>query len=445
MIPRSLNSHGLLLLVLVGGMAQAGCIGKWFGGSEPKVEGADGSVPLAKVERLLDSFAERQVTLVADACEAVKGETRDPKMRRRAHHVKLANASAVYDIVTQPVALGRLADLYVLVELEYLVWVTEGGAEQLFGEGGSERLIAAVTEARRGMSHIADLALKTDRRARFDKLIRGWRDRNPDVEFITGIRFGALPEVAGKTFLESASSFFDVINPMDDTSSSVERARVLADRAFFFSKRIMKLADWQTEAALEDTLSKPEVRGVLSDVERAAASADRISRSVQELPDRVAQERKEFLAAWDARSKEIVGPVRELRSTIVEARELAVHATEAGKAFEQTFRALHEVVGKSDPDPSAPPSRPFDIREYTAAAAEIRDAARDATGLVDAGKSLVDHLVLRLIGVIVFFFGLLLGYRIVATRWVKPRNGPPRKTEIHRPATTWETRHGSPT
>ncbi len=446
MIPRSVKPRGLLLLVLLAATAQAGCIGKWFGGSEPRVEGADGSVPLAKVERLLDSFAERQVTLVADACEAIKRETLDPQTRRRAHHLKLANGNAVYDIVTQPRELGRLADLYVLVELEYLVWVTEGGAQHRFGDEGGEKLAAAATEARRGMSFIADLALKPDRRRRFDKLIRGWRDRNPDVEFIAGIRFGALPEIAGKTFLESASSFFDVINPMDDTSSSVERARVLADRAFYFSKRMLKLADWQAEAALEDTLAKPEVQGALSNVDRAVASADRISRTVEEMPDRVAKEREALFAAWDARSKDVVGSVREVRSTIVEARELAVHAAEAGRAFEQTFRALHDVVGKSESDPAAPPSRPFDIREYTAAAAELRDAARDATGLVDAGKSLIDHLVLRLIGVVVFFFGLLLGYRIVATRWLKPKTAAPRNsTELRRPPTTWETRYGSPT
>jgi hypothetical protein len=445
MIPISFARRGILLLCFLGGMAQAGCIGKWLGGSEPRVEGAEGEVPLAKVERMLDSFAERQVTLIADACESIKREARDPGMRRRAQHLKLSNGSAVYDVVTQPSALGRLADLYVLVELEYLVWVQEGWAVQNFGKEGGARLVAAGQEARHGMSGIANLALKPDRRTRLDALIRRWRVRNPDVEFITGIRFGALPEVVEKTFLESTSSFFDVINPLDDTSASVERARVLADRAFFYSKRFLKLTDWQFEASLEDTLARPEVQGLLADVDRAVASTDRISRTVQNLPEQVSKEREAILAAWDARSKELIGPVREVRSTIVEARDLAVQATEAGKAFEKTFRALHDVVGKSEPQPAAPPSRPFDIREYTAAAAEVREAAKNADGLLVTSEGFVDYLVWRVVAVIGLFFGVLLVYRLVVTRWVRPRNGPPRRTDVHRPATTWESRYGSPT
>ena len=438
--------HGFLFLFVLCALAQGGCITRWFGvGSEPSVEGTKGSITLTKLERLVDTFAERQVTLIADACEAVKRSSPDPDARRRAHHMKLANATAVYDIVTQPELLGRLADLYLLVELQYLVWVDEGRAMRQFGVQAGNRIVVAAEEARHGMIRLAELAMKPERRQRFDSLIRRWRERNPDVEFISGIRFGALPEGPEKSFLESTSSFFDVINPMDDTRTSVERARLLAERAFFFSKRILKLADWQAEAALEETLAKPEIRDVLSDLDRAVASAEQLSRTVREMPDYVAKEREAILAAWDARSNDVLGHVREIRATIAEARDLAAQAAEAGRAFEQTFRALHEVVGTSARDPAAPPAHPFDIREYTAAVAELRGAAREGTGLVDAGKSLVDSLFARLVALLALFFVLLLGYRLVVTRWIRPPNRPVRNTEIRRPPTTWETRYGSPT
>jgi hypothetical protein len=422
MVQSRARRRGLLLLLLLGVCAQAGCITRWLGlGGEPEVEGSKGKVPLARVERQLDSFAERQVTLIADACTAIKREARDPDERRRAHHFMLANGTAVYDIVTEPEPLRRLADLYILIELENLVWVVEGRAVKRFGDRGGQRLAAAIEEIRRGMSHVADLAMKPDRRLHFDALIHQWRERNPDVEFVAGIRFGALPGVAGKSVLESASSFFDVINPISDTSESVERARVLADRAFFYSKRFLKLADWQTEAAIEDVLAKPEVRGVLEDTHRAVVATEQISRTVRELPDRVAREREEILADFDERNEEVLGSVREIRGTIVDARELAARLTETGKAFEGTFRALHEVVGTSEKDPKAPPSRPFDIREYTQAAAKIGDAARDSEILLHAGRDFVDHLVRRLAELIVLFFAALLVYRLVATRWIRPK------------------------
>jgi hypothetical protein len=431
MIPRRVRRRAWVLLLVLGAGAQGGCVTRWLGlGGEPSVEGSQGSVPLAKVERLMDSFAERQVTLVADACDSIKREARDPEQRRMAHHLKLANGTAVYDIVTEPDPLRRLADLYVLVELEYLVWVTEGRAVKRFGDAGGGRLAAASEESSRAMSHLADLAMKPERRRQFDELILKWRERNPDVEFVAGIRFGALAGVAGKSFLESASSLFDVINPISDTSESVERARILADRAFFYSKRFLKLADWQAEAALDNTLAKPEVRGILSDVDRSAASAEQISRTIRELPDRIDREREELLNAWDERRGELIEPVREIRATLVEARELAARTTEAGRALEQTFRALHEVLEASSKDksPGAAPARPFDIREYTEAAAQVREAAGNGTGLLREGRDFVDHLVWRLAELIALFFVLLVGYRVVI-RWFRPGTRPPRPPE----------------
>ena len=425
---------------------QAGCVTRLLGlQGEPSVTGSKGSVPLSKVERLLDGFAERQVTLIADACDAIKRETPSPDERRGAHHLKLANGSAVFDLVTQPNPLSRLANLYILVELEHLVWVEEGLAEKKFGDPGRKRLAPAIEESRHGMSSIADLAMKPERRREFDRMIRGWRERNPDVEFVAGISFGALVENGGKSVFESTTSVFDVINPMEDTTQSVERARLLADRAFFYSKRVLKLADWQAEAALENTLALPEVQKILTNLDKLTASVEQVTPTIRDLPDRVAKEREALLAAWDLRSKEILGPVREIRQTIIDARELAERTTDAGKAFEKTFRALEDVVGKSEKAPDAPPSRPFDIRDVTAAAVEIRETAREGTGLLVTGRSLIDHVAWRVIELLMVLLGLLVVYRLVVARWIRP--GPPagRGKDAGRPPTTWESRHGSPT
>ena len=52
--------RSILLLLALGALAQTGCITRWLGmGGEPEVEGARGSVPIAKVERMLDTFADR--------------------------------------------------------------------------------------------------------------------------------------------------------------------------------------------------------------------------------------------------------------------------------------------------------------------------------------------------------------------------------------------------
>src|SRR5262245_31440043 len=89
------------LVILLAMVVQGGCVSRLFGG-EPAIKGAKGKIPLSHLEPLVDGYAERQVTLIADACEAIKRETTVPEQRRIAHRIKLANGTAVYDVVTYP-------------------------------------------------------------------------------------------------------------------------------------------------------------------------------------------------------------------------------------------------------------------------------------------------------------------------------------------------------
>jgi hypothetical protein len=402
----------------------AGCITRLLGGGgEPMLAGDKESIPLSKLERIILNFADRDVTLISDACEAIKREGATPEERRRAQHFKLANGTAVYDIVTSPNSLAHLVDLYVMIHLQHLVLIDEGNGGRLFGEKGAARLTTALEQVRGEIDQVARLAMKSKRKAQLDTMIQDWRKRNPKVEFVSGIRFGNLPELSGKTILEVIPSFFDVINPMDDTSRSVEETKQLAERAFYFSKRLPKLLHWQTDSALEDILAKPDLGQVLKDVTQTSGSIDRVSRIVERVPELVAAERKEFLAAWDARQEELRGTLAEVRGV--------------GQAFERTFDALNRLVEPAREAARAEASRPFDITEYTAAAAEIATMARDANTLLvspawterreDASRlanetlgraelgsrRTLNLLALRMVQVLVVFFVLLALYRIV--------------------------------
>jgi len=355
----------------------------------------------------------------------------------------LSNATAVYDIVTGPNSLGHLVDLYVIIHLQHLVLIDEGSAGRLYGEKGAAHLATALSEVRGEIDRLAELAMKADRKARLDQLIQDWRKHNPDVELVSGIRFGSLPTLSGKSLLEIIPSFFDVLNPMDDASHSVDESRLLAERAFYFAKRLPRLLDWQTDSALDDLLVKPEAHQVLKEVAQAGASIDRVSRIIERVPDLVAAERRELLAAWDARQKEAGSTLREIRATFSEGKDLAAEVNTAGKSLELTFDALDRIVNPANDGTSLERSKPFDIGDYSVAATEIAKMARDANSLVNDGNSLltspawskrqeevsrlasdavghaergsrrvVDHLAWRMVQVLVVFFGLLLLYRI---------------------------------
>jgi hypothetical protein len=223
----------------------------------------------------------------------------------------------------------------------------------------------------------------------------------------------------------------------------VDESRQLAERAFYFAKRLPRLLDWQMDSALDDMLVKPEAHQVLKEVAQAVASIDRVSRSIERVPDLVAAERRELLAAWDARQQEARSILREIRATFSEGRELAAQVNSAGESLELTFDALNRVV-KSGNDGTPPePSKPFEIGDYTIAATEIAKMARDANSLVNDGNSLLtspawskrqeevsrlasdavahaergskrvmDHVAWRMVQVLVVFFSLLIIYRI---------------------------------
>jgi hypothetical protein len=454
-----------------------GCLGNVVAEThEVSLAGKEGPIALSRLERILDGFAEREVVLVADACDAIESDAcQNATQRSLAHRLKTANATAVYDIVTSPNALGHVVDLYVMVRLQYLVWIQEGQALRIFGEKGKEHASGALETASRDMSRIADLAMKPERRAMLDQKIADWRRQSPEARFVSMVRFGNLPDPSGKSPLEALNSLFDVLNPLDETSQTLEDAKRMAERVFYFSKRLPQLATWQAETALDETVANPEISRLLEGVSRTSMSIDRITKVLETVPQTVAGERKEILAAWDAREGKVNSAVKEVGRTVAETKDLAVKVAEAERAGQdlvvqanelaksvgEVLREVAKMTESAKTSPSPAPTRPFNLSEYSAAAGEftklireINTTLQEGRALLDSpawvrrqeevnrltqqavghagerGKEWVDHLMLRVVEAMLAFFALLLLYRITAVRLVRPRRGPVRQLDL---------------
>ena len=441
------------LLGLFGGFALSGCLGNLMGnGGEPVLAGKTGSITISHLDRLLESFADREVALLATAADAIARDCcKTTAERSLARRMKSMNAMAVYDIVTTPNPLTHLVDLYVLINLQHLVWIEEDQALRIFGEKGKEHASAALGRAKEEMSRLADQAMKDEHRAALDQKIRQWRRENPQVRFVAMIRFENLTEVAGQSALETIGSFFDILNPLDDAAQQVEDARMMAERVFFFGKRFPQLMSWQSETALDELLAGPEVSRLLEGAGQTAASIDRVSKAIETVPAAVAAERQEMLAAWDAREAKLDSSVREIRGTFAEGKEFAAAATELSKSVALVLREV-EKLGEPSRNPApGPPGKPFDIAEYSAAAAEMSKLARELRTTLEAGQSLVDspawqkrqedlhrasddaaenaerhgnawvdHLSIRAAEILFLFFALLLLTRWMTRRLQKP-------------------------
>jgi hypothetical protein len=446
----------------------AGCLSNLIGGNrEPMVEGKNGSIALSKLERIVDNFADREVVIVSDACDAIERDCcRTASQRSFALRLKTMNATGVYDIVTSPNPLGHIVDLYVMINLQQLVWIEEGLALKFFGQEGRAHAAAALQATSLEISRIADLAVKPKRKADLDKKIREWRRNNPGAQFVSMVRFGSLPDESGMTPLEALGSLFDVLNPLDETAQKVETTEKMAERVFFYSKRLPQLASWQAESALAETMASPEISRLTESVSQTSGSIERVTKVVEILPQTMASERKEILAAWDAREGKLGSTVKEVHATVSDAKDLASKLTEAtvagkGLAAEANDLAksidliLKDLAKTSEPAKNAAPSepgKPFNISEYAAAAVEftrmvreVNIAIKESHSLLDSpawqrrqedvnlltqqavghagarGKEWVDHLMLRVTEVLVLFFVLLLVFRAIALRMSRPR------------------------
>ncbi|MEO8628886.1 MAG: hypothetical protein ABI612_12395 [Betaproteobacteria bacterium] len=77
-----------------------------------------------------------------------------------------------------------------------------------------------------------------------DYLIWDWRRRNPDVTDIAALRFNALSASRSTLVIEQVAKGSGLLAPIEQVSDEVARARALAERAFYMSKRLPMLANW---------------------------------------------------------------------------------------------------------------------------------------------------------------------------------------------------------
>jgi hypothetical protein len=410
---------------------------------------------LTRLQRIIDSFADREVMLVAGACNAIERDCcKNVADRSLAHHLKTMNATAVYDIVTGPNPLAHLADLYVLVNVQYLVWVKEGQAGRFFGEQGQAHVSIALGEARREVSQIADLAMKPESKASLDEKILEWRRNSPEVRFVSMVRLGSLPDTSGRTPLQVLGSLFEVLNPLDESDQKVADAEAMTERMFYFAKRFPQLLSWQAQTSIDEILATPEVGRLVGSAEETSGSLDRISKGVEKFPETVARERTEILAAWDAREGRLdstVKEVKELAGKTTEAlkagTEFAAQASDLAVSVREFLQEIEKLGESSKPAPPGEASKPFDISQWTVAAGEFTKLARELNAtlreshsLLDSpawikrqeevnrlaqqavghagerGKEWADHVMVRVIEVMVAFFLLLLLYRAVSHR-----------------------------
>jgi ABC-type transporter Mla subunit MlaD len=188
-----------------------------------------------------------------------------------------------------------------------------------------------------------------------------------------------------------------------------------------------------------DLLTRPELRGILADSDRISRSTERFAGVAEGLPGALAREREALI---NQLSNVLVAQEETLRPMLVELRQALEAANTTATSVDAVVKSLDALMarrpaGSAEP-PDAEPAKPFDITEYTTAAAEFTRTATELRQLltaldstapalastlgstVDQGRSLVNHVALMLAALILLLIGgtfaSALAYRSLTAR-----------------------------
>ncbi len=414
-----------------------------FGKSNEEQRAENTAVQLKELDQRLYAFADRYTTLIVSAADEIVEGNPNADQRRLAHQIKLVGTSSIYDIVTNPDPFTKLMDLLLVVTLQSYTWIDEDRAEKAFGER-SAPLIRAFRTARNDVWKLASGVLKPDQLQRLDNLILESRKDNPDVSFVSFMRFNEVSAARNKSLIAELKVESGLFSSISEATKVADEVRLLGERAFYQSKRLPFLINWQMEALLNETLAKPEIRAPLEGTAEMVQAVNRVSVMAEKLPQTIATERAAVFEEIARRESAAGRLLVEARKTAAEARELAMsgerltlNLNETTKGVNVTIASLDAFMTKqtkaSPPDPNAPP---FRIEPYVQAVGEIQQTVAGVNqallnsqkfvearpwqaALADAdalAQARIDQLFSRAAALIVLFFVLLLVYRVAAHR-----------------------------
>jgi hypothetical protein len=410
------SAHVVLFVLLVVGCANVRARVPLLRATAPA-----GGPTAAELHTALSGWAVAFQGLVVAACDEIRAATRERDARRssliwRIQMIPLAKQAA-FRANAQEAYVASLA--LATAQHDYL---TGGEGSALFGP---QQPIAVEVARRIEESAVRiGLAFLNDRQLeRLQKEVDTLVAQHP----IRGT-FAADALLQGFTEEGSRGMFSWVVNlPMvpfralSGVSDTAQAVNAFNDTAQEFTETVgdlPQLTRWQLELLLYDAEELEAVDRALAAAESFASGAERISGAAETLPAEIGAE----LGASLERAR---GTIAELDSALARAENLSAPlahvADRLGEASAEWTALLAELRREDEGEPEG---RPFDVREYEAAAGRIADASRELRALVaelrglDAGSAgaLLDAALWRAGLLILVFFAALASYRFATSR-----------------------------
>jgi hypothetical protein len=416
-----------------------------------KFHGDNGATARAEQLQILQfrvmRFADEYVGGIIEPLQRFEASTDNAADRLLAQDWKLSQATAAYTIATGPSAVANAFDMVVLATLSRMV-VEDAWVSERFGER-AEPLREAHRRLEADARDLVKSVATPDQIANLQRVIDEWRQRNPHIRAVSYVHFLDFAKSIGHPRPGDDSSTaglfsllgIDPLSKLDPAVREIAQSRELAERAIYYAQRVPNLVDMQVERMSDQFATTPETTRLLSNIDRATQAADAAGRLAGELPSVLTHERE---AAIRQLMEVLTVETVHTRALVSEIRGALEAGTTTSNSLSATIHSFSQMMAgfqqpKSTGGVSEAPGRPFDITEYTAAAAEFTRTANGLQQLIagiergrpalmqaadDASVSLqtvVDHAYWRLVQLLgLLLLGCLvlaLAYRAIVRRW----------------------------
>ena len=409
----------------------------------------------------LMSYADRFASVMTQAVEDFDTLKLDPKTRNFIMGDGVYSISAVYTIAAEPNPQVALLDMVTLTTLGRLIY--EDNLRQKYGQP-VEVVIKGFQKLEADIWKIAAKILSNEQQRELRELIFQWKKRNPDQVVFNYVRFSDFAADRRTSTLVAKEKTGGLFKSIQKVTQEVEETRMLAERGLYLATRLPLLTGNFAETWMSQMILNPQIQNFLANVnnlsgkitEERKATVEQVMKelsdlgevtidqvmqrvsierkaAIDQLMDRFALERKRSIEDILAEEKRITGLMTELRQTLVAANELMTSTNTLASRFGmQEGKAAKET-----------PSEPFDIKDYQATLVEASKVIQQTDALTKTvdnfllspeweknlprfiealngaekeGEEWITHAFILGVGLILFFFLTLFGYKIAVKR-----------------------------
>jgi hypothetical protein len=399
-------------------------------------------VQLAQLQAACMRFADQYVGRVVEETGRFQRNVTDPELRVMVSNWTLSQANSAFTTASGDSPVVSALDLVTLAVLSRMV--IEDTLMPRFPQE-SAPLLALHRYLEEQAWTLTDGFLTPSQTADFKSVLVEWRARNPNVQGVAFVHFLDFAQAIGRPapgeVTKSGGLFsmlgLDPLAGLDPAVRQLEQTRLLAERMIFYLQRVPYVVNLQVDRISSEMFNRSEVRGMLADADRVSRSAERFAGVAESLPETLASEREALI---DQMSSALVMQQQTLQPMLVELRQAMEAAGGTATSVDAVVRSIDAMMVRQQSvrAAGAQPGRPFDITEYTQAAAEFTRTANElqlllttlntktpglSTAVGDAvgqGRSLVDHLAMRVAALIALLIGgtlaAALAYRFISVR-----------------------------